>query len=74
MNNKMIYVHVPFCDSKCFYCDFVSGKYDEQTKGQYFDALQKEITNYKNKQQPISSIFIGGGTPSSVKKESLPTF
>ena len=71
MNNKMIYVHIPFCDAKCFYCDFVSGIYDELIKKQYVDALQREIISYKNISQPISSIFIGGGTPSCIKSEYI---
>ena len=71
MNDKMIYVHIPFCESKCFYCDFVSGKYDEQTKQQYINELKNEIISYKNPKQFISSIFIGGGTPSCIKKEYI---
>lgn len=70
-NDKMIYVHIPFCDSKCFYCDFISGKYNESVKNQYVNALQTEIINNRNDIQPISSIFIGGGTPSSIKKEYI---
>lgn len=71
MNDKMIYVHIPFCESKCFYCDFVSGKYDEQTKQQYINELKNEIISNKNPKQFISSIFIGGGTPSCIKKEYI---
>lgn len=71
MNDKMIYVHIPFCETKCFYCDFVSGKYDEETKQQYINELKNEIILNKNPKQPISSIFIGGGTPSCIKKEYL---
>ena len=71
MNDKMIYVHIPFCDSKCFYCDFVSGKFNEQIKSQYIDALKKEITECNGNNQSISSIFIGGGTPSSINKQYI---
>ena len=43
MTNAMIYIHIPFCDSKCFYCNFASGIYDDNTKKKYFDKLIDEI-------------------------------
>ena len=66
MTTRMIYVHIPFCDSKCYYCDFVSAKYSDDIKREYFQSLKKEIKKYSSSQTKISSIFIGGGTPSSV--------
>ena len=60
-----LYVHIPFCHSKCYYCDFLSFP----NKGQeevYVDALIKEIEHYGLKvrgQYTIGSLFIGGGTP-----------
>ena len=64
-NNFSIYVHIPFCDSKCYYCDFNSGIYAEEIKKKYFKFLKKEICQKKLKGQ-VSSIYFGGGTPSSV--------
>ena len=60
-----LYVHIPFCHSKCYYCDFLSFP----NKGQeeiYVDALVKEIQHYGLKVRglhTIGSLFIGGGTP-----------
>lgn len=60
-----LYVHIPFCHSKCYYCDFLSfpNKGEEDT---YVKALIKEIEHYGHKVRgvhTISSLFIGGGTP-----------
>lgn len=59
---KSVYIHVPFCSSKCNYCSFVS--YDTLTlKNIYIDRLISEITSlYKN--EVLDTIYFGGGTPS----------
>lgn len=64
MNSIGIYIHFPFCASKCKYCNFNSyaGKNDLQLK--YFQSLIKEIDIYGNKDLSVDTIFIGGGTPS----------
>lgn len=67
-NNKdklSIYIHVPFCESKCLYCDFVSYPGMKDRVKDYFDALSFEAEYYAL-DDPISSIYIGGGTPSCV--------
>jgi oxygen-independent coproporphyrinogen-3 oxidase len=63
-----LYIHIPFCVKKCNYCDFLSGPANEQGIKSYFDALYKEIRSYKNRTRDyiVSSVFIGGGTPSFV--------
>ncbi|NLL74048.1 MAG: radical SAM family heme chaperone HemW [Clostridiales bacterium] len=63
-----LYVHVPFCVKKCDYCDFLSGPTNKEGIRNYFDALYKEIRSYKDRvdNYMVSSIFIGGGTPSCV--------
>lgn len=68
-----IYVHVPFCVKKCDYCDFISGPSGEEDIKNYFDALFKEIRSYKDRGNNyiISSVFIGGGTPSSVDSKII---
>lgn len=71
MNNAMIYVHIPFCDSKCYYCDFCSAKYDLETQEKYFKKLNQEIQFNSNKNILVSSIYIGGGTPSSVDEKYI---
>jgi len=71
-----VYVHVPFCMSKCFYCDFNSyqGMLDKQIS--YFSALEKELAKYKSvfAARGISSVFFGGGTPTSVNSQLLTNF
>ena len=64
-----LYVHIPFCEKKCLYCDFLSFSAEEDLHKVYVDKLIEEIRvqakNYSDYQ--ISSIFIGGGTPSVIK-------
>ncbi|MGL6173605.1 MAG: radical SAM family heme chaperone HemW [Cellulosilyticaceae bacterium] len=60
-----LYVHIPFCHSKCYYCDFLSFA-NNHLEGEYVEALIKELINYGKITQgvhTIKSIFIGGGTP-----------
>ena len=62
-----IYVHIPFCSSKCAYCSFVSMVANEDDKKRYFEDLVTEIKIQAAKYRSIytvSSIYIGGGTPS----------
>lgn len=65
MKPVSIYIHIPFCKSKCFYCDFLSYPNMDKFYKQYLDALILEIKNtallFKDYQ--IETIFIGGGTP-----------
>ena len=61
-----IYIHIPFCESKCPYCAFGSHSDKFNITKEYFKALAKEIKSIKFKDK-ISTIFIGGGTPSSVE-------
>lgn len=69
MDNSIgIYIHIPFCKSKCYYCDFNSYSGREHLAGSYFDALISEMKNSAASlsERPVKSIFIGGGTPSLV--------
>ncbi len=63
-----IYLHIPFCEKKCAYCDFLSAAVDKKTQKQYMEALLREIKSYKSRvdEYEIGTIFIGGGTPSIV--------
>lgn len=72
-DKKGIYVHIPFCASKCIYCDFLSFPGLDGYQDRYFKSLLEEI-NYKKEifeDQEITSIFIGGGTPSVVKAKYI---
>ena len=69
-----LYVHIPFCVKKCDYCDFLSGPADKQTKEKYVEALVKEIEvtgKYSTDKDKVTSIFVGGGTPSILESEQL---
>ncbi|MCR5628059.1 radical SAM family heme chaperone HemW [Eubacterium sp.] len=66
-----IYIHIPFCVKKCLYCDFLSSTADDETKEKYVKDLCDEIKSGQNKIESVSSIFIGGGTPSILKAEFI---
>ena len=60
-----IYIHIPFCVKKCDYCDFLSGPSGSKEQELYVQALLREIDAVtEGKGRSVSSIFIGGGTPS----------
>ena len=64
--NKGIYIHIPFCDKKCYYCDFTTLIKKGGAYGEYIDLLLKEIDLYKDPNINVNSIYIGGGTPSLI--------
>ena len=65
-----VYIHIPFCNYICAYCDFCKVFYNNKYVNKYFNALEKEIkNNYKG--EKISSLYIGGGTPSSLSTDEL---
>lgn len=63
-----LYFHIPFCVRKCYYCDFLSAPADEGTMKKYMEALLAETVGsaLSYTDYTVSSIFIGGGTPSVV--------
>lgn len=68
MTNLGLYIHIPFCKAKCFYCDFASFVCNENVQKKYIDCLCQELNirskDFKNK--TFDSIYIGGGTPSTL--------
>ncbi|GMQ64006.1 radical SAM family heme chaperone HemW [Vallitalea maricola] len=66
MKNISLYIHIPFCKSKCNYCDFLSFDNKDSVMKEYVNALINEIKSYSEltKEYNMKSIFIGGGTPS----------
>lgn len=64
-----LYIHIPFCVRKCFYCDFLSAPAEEAVQARYIEALREEIRQQKGIGigRKVTSIFIGGGTPSILK-------
>lgn len=68
MNNLSLYIHIPICSKKCYYCDFYSGKFSEELITQYISALSLEWAlvskEYNACDAVIDTVYIGGGTPS----------
>ena len=63
--NLAIYIHIPFCKSKCIYCDFLSMAADETVRVKYVGVLCNEIKKFPNADMyRVCSLFFGGGTPS----------
>ena len=73
-----LYVHIPFCKSKCYYCDFVSYANKENSQKEYINCIKQELIHYSEENQimashnlekkyVISTIYIGGGTPSIIE-------
>ncbi len=72
MRLKGLYVHIPFCESICHYCDFVKAiPKNQQAIESYLDALIKEINTYQHHFASIETIYIGGGTPSMLSVSQL---
>ena len=69
MMDKGLYIHIPFCEKICSYCDFCKVLYNAKYADLYLDELFKEIDSYSI--DDISSIYIGGGTPTSLNIEQL---
>lgn len=67
-----LYIHIPYCLHKCGYCDFNSVKVDSEEMEPYQDALFREMEHYAGTDtQTISTIFLGGGTPTTLPASFL---
>ncbi len=64
------YIHIPFCDNICSYCDFCKLFYNEELVNSYLNSLDNEIKSVYNNES-LKTIYIGGGTPSSLSIEKL---
>ena len=64
------YIHIPFCKSICKYCDFSKMYYNDEIVSKYLISLENEINN-NYKKESLKSLYIGGGTPSSLNKKHL---
>lgn len=73
---EAVYIHIPFCTNKCFYCDFNSYVLKDQPIMDYLRALDKEmeLTVQANPPGRIKSIFVGGGTPTVLKPDEMEYF
>ena len=66
MKPLALYIHIPFCRSKCIYCDFASWSNREECRDEYLNALKQELSGWKERLEgyEVRTLFIGGGTPS----------
>lgn len=69
MNKRGLYIHIPFCASKCSYCDFYSFKPSDEIIDQYLFAVIEELKKYKTYE--VDTLYIGGGTPSLIGAKRL---
>ena len=67
---KSVYIHIPFCQSICSYCDFCKFIYNEKWVGAYLTGLRNEIKD-RYMDDEIRTIYIGGGTPSALSEAEL---
>lgn len=66
-----LYIHIPFCATKCYYCAFNTYSFHKEQAKVYLDALQAEMALYAPQTAPLKTIFIGGGTPSILSANAL---
>lgn len=68
-----VYIHVPFCKKKCYYCDFDSNPQDSELEKAYIEALTEELRQKSHllKEYKVHTIYIGGGTPSVIDLEPI---
>ena len=73
MENKElgIYIHIPFCKSKCYYCDFISYTNKESYIEEYIKNIIKELEQYNLSNYNVTTIYIGGGTPSFINEKYI---
>src|SRR6185369_3879220 len=65
------YVHIPFCSSRCSYCDFATGLYERELADRYVRAIVEEIGSTRFVGQRVDTIYFGGGTPSLLEPAQL---
>ena len=74
IEKQAVYIHIPFCQTKCLYCGFFQNATNQAAEDHYIDCLLKEIRSECNEKRiqdsVIHTVFIGGGTPSSLSVEN----
>lgn len=66
-----LYVHIPFCATKCPYCDFYSVNYSSALEEDYINAIVAEMQTYKEEGYIADTLYFGGGTPSLVSTRNI---
>ena len=67
---KNCYIHIPFCSKICSYCDFCKMFYNKKFVSDYLEALDREIYDVYRGEE-LETIYVGGGTPSSLDISEL---
>ncbi|MCY9709040.1 radical SAM family heme chaperone HemW [Paenibacillus larvae] len=73
---KAVYIHIPFCTNKCYYCDFNSFVLKGQPVHDYLDAMEREMERTVLEYPPgtIETVFVGGGTPTVLLPDQMERF
>ena len=71
MTRAGLYIHIPFCRSRCSYCDFATGIYQDELAERYVTAVVEEIAGSANIGSSVDTIYFGGGTPSLLTPAQL---
>ena len=71
MTSAGLYIHIPFCRSRCSYCDFATGIYQGELAERYVNAVVDEIATSANAGRRVDTIYFGGGTPSLLTPAQL---
>lgn len=66
-----LYIHIPFCKSKCPYCDFFSIKMNDEEMNRYVDKVIERFDKYCNDNIVLDTVYFGGGTPSTLGTERI---
>ena len=69
-----LYIHIPFCRKICSYCDFYKMVVSDDFKVKFFEYLIKEFSLLDNSVSNVDTIYVGGGTPSSLSNLQLNFF
>src|SRR5680860_1533680 len=73
-----IYLHVPFCITRCHFCAFYLVLHEEQRVEQYLQAIEQEIALYASqpgmRERTVATVYVGGGLPRSYVLNSWPVF
>src|ERR1700722_1609248 len=67
MFSQSLYIHIPFCKSKCLFCSFTIAVGQNHRREEYVDALVREMKKYKG--NSLQTIYFGGGTPSELDND-----
>src|SRR5207237_1360635 len=73
MTRAGVYIHIPFCRSRCSYCDFATGMYESELAARYVHAVGREIAAWRGveEQGAVDTIYLGGGTPSLLTSSQI---